>query len=149
KTDGTLDTSFGSSGLVQTAFGSEDSAAAVTVQTDGKIVSASNFVNQIGRTTVGLARWNADGTADASFGIDGQAIYPNPYNNTDFTVRAVAEQPDGKLLTAGATIISLTTYEISVIRFNADGSVDGSFGSGGRVDYFFNGNTTGANAMAL
>ena len=149
KTDGTVDSSFGSGGLAQTAFGSDDSAAAVTTQTDGKVVEAGNFVNQGGRTTIALARFNPDGTPDTSFGSGGQAIYNNPYSNVDYIATSVAEQQDGKLLVAGDTLISGTQNEVTVVRFNANGSLDTTFGSGGTAQYFFGGLTTGAKAMAL
>lgn len=130
---GVLDGSFGVAGKVTTVgFGGNDSAMAL--QPDGKIVMA-------GGTQAGfvLARYDATGSLDADFGNGGLittgiglALGP------DLTVaRGVAIQPDGKIVVVGYTqYFSFRSEErtyFALVRYNVDGSLDPSFGSGGIV----------------
>jgi uncharacterized delta-60 repeat protein len=124
--DGSLDTSFGAKGLVQTDIGTNtDSAAAVTVQPDGKIVAVGRTDLHIGDFAV--VRYNADGSLDDKFGTGGKAT-------TDFmgpasaTAAASALQKDGKIVVVGTV-----SSEFSLVRYNADGSVDTKFGVQGQV----------------
>jgi uncharacterized delta-60 repeat protein len=89
--DGTLDTSFGTGGMVTTGL---ELAFALVVQADGKLVAAG-----VAGQDFGLARYNPNGTLDASFGTGGTVT-------TDFAgdsdaAHALAVQPDGKLVAAG------------------------------------------------
>ena len=93
---------------------------ALAAQPDGKILVGGQF-NEIGGVPRnGLARLNADGTLDASF-------VPPPFLQSDLvTPRGFALQPDGKIVVVGSAFaIGSTRY--SVIRLNADGSLDPSF----------------------
>jgi uncharacterized delta-60 repeat protein len=131
--EGTLDTSFGTGGVVTTDFGSPwERATSVAIQSDGKIVVAGGsvvgFFNDFA-----LARYNTDGTLDAGFGTGGTVL-------TDFGVSAqayaMAVQPDGKIVVAGeANIDGGDNFE--VVRYNSDGSLDESFGTGGKVSTDF------------
>lgn len=127
--DGTRDTSFGTGGRVTTDFGSPwEFATSVAVQPDGKIVAA-------GGSLVGwfndfaLARYNTDGTLDASFGTGGKVL-------TDFGVTAqaysMAVQPDGQIVVAGEANID-GGYNFELVRYNSDGTLDAGFGTGGKV----------------
>src|SRR5262245_5989332 len=70
QTAGALDPTFGTGGKVTTDFGGNSAARTVTVQADGHILTAGvAFVNGI--TDFALARYNSDGTLDASFGTNG------------------------------------------------------------------------------
>ena len=114
--DGQLDTRFGDDGVLSLnaamGFG-EDSV--VTVQADGKIIVMGHGE---GEALVTLARLNADGSFDASFGSMGRVTF-----EADTPV-ALTVQDDGKILAAGTS-----NGDFSVIRLNADGSVDTGFGS--------------------
>lgn len=114
--DGQLDTRFGDDGVLSLnaamGFG-EDSV--VTVQADGKIIVMGHGE---GDTLATLARLNADGSFDASFGSKGRVTF-----EADTPV-ALTVQDDGKILAAGTS-----NGDFSVIRLNADGSVDTGFGS--------------------
>jgi uncharacterized delta-60 repeat protein len=136
--NGTLDKTFNGSGIVTTGFGksSSDEAGAVLVQpADGKIVIAGRA-----GTDLGLARYNTNGSLDASFGSGGLArfhmngVIAEP--DSGFLIRMVL-QPDGRL-DVSATISVLTapnTYDNFALlaRVNSNGTLDGSFGSGGVV----------------
>ena len=114
--DGQLDTRFGDDGVLSLnaamGFG-EDSV--VTVQADGKIIVMGHGE---GEALATLARLNADGSFDASFGSMGRVTF-----EADTPV-ALTVQDDGKILAAGTS-----NGDFSVIRLNADGSVDTGFGS--------------------
>src|SRR5215471_6412623 len=73
QSNGTLDPSFGTGGIVTTDFaGAGDGAFAIAVQPDGKLVAAGPaFVN--GASNFALARYNSNGTLDAGFGAGGRA----------------------------------------------------------------------------
>ena len=88
-TDGTLDPSFGSGGLVVVdVTTTNDRAEAVVLQPDGKIVLAGSANSSTSSPTgadFGLARLNADGTVDTSFGSGGVVITSiSPTNGGDF-----------------------------------------------------------------
>ena len=94
--DGSVDSTFGSGGTVNTVFGtSQDSAQSVTLQADGKILVSG----QADGFRFGLARYNTDGTLDASFFAGGTLEVES------FGLEASAEnvlvQPDGKILLGG------------------------------------------------
>jgi uncharacterized delta-60 repeat protein len=148
--DGALDSSFGSGGKVLIDFGgTSDIASAVALQPDGKIVVAG--VTSDGTPNLALARLNPDGALDGAFGSGGKLktllapsffAWPN----------AVLVQPDNRIVAAGAVRPSLhpdsTASDFFAARFNADGSTDPTFGSGGRTSLDV-GNFDGAFGAAL
>jgi uncharacterized delta-60 repeat protein len=141
--DGSLDPSFGASGLVKTDFGdtTEESAHAVALQPDGKIVVAGYAVN--GRTAnnqfnydFAVVRYRTDGSLDPSFGSGGK-VTTDFAQNTD-RAAGVAIQSDGRIIVVGDTSFvsasGLTaSLDFGVVRYMPDGSVDSSFGSGGKL----------------
>lgn len=112
--NGTLDETFAPFALY-----SQNTAYAFTlVLPDGKIIATGNF-NWYGDTpVVNLIRLNADGTLDTTF-IAGTGIQGS--------VRALAVQPDGKIILAGSIASINNTPRNLIARLNADGSVDQSF----------------------
>src|SRR5262245_24776778 len=128
-TDGTLDTSFGVRGIVTTDFGGNfEGAWSVALQTDGKIVAAGLTVNGI--NSFALARYHSDGTPDASFGTGRRVTTGVP--NVSATAFSVALQPDEKIVVAGWASID-GGADFALARFNSTGTLDTSFGTGGRV----------------
>ena len=133
---GDLDTTFDADGKQTTNFyGRLDKAYAVAVQTDGKIVVAGDLLNTAtGAGDFALARYNADGSLDATFGGDGRV-------STDFGGGAggddhaygVVVQADGKIVAAGAAFNGTTNYDFALARYNTDGSLDTSFSGDGKV----------------
>jgi uncharacterized delta-60 repeat protein len=122
--DGSLDTTFGG-GEQRLDFGSEyDAAFDVAIQRDGKIVAAGN-----GGRDFGVARYNADGSLDASFSGDGKqttSFHPDWDNSAYDSVSGVAVQADGRIVAAGTAGL-----EFGVARYNTDGSLDPSFAGDG------------------
>jgi uncharacterized delta-60 repeat protein len=127
--DGSLDPTFDGDGRVTTDFiGTEDRAFAVAIQADGKIVAAGFALTQ-DNEDFALARYNPDGSLDPTFDADGKVI-------TDFALardeaRALAIQPDGKVVAAGFAFIR--SFDFALARYNPDGSLDPSFAFGGGI----------------
>ncbi|WP_216320738.1 Calx-beta domain-containing protein [Deinococcus aestuarii] len=125
---GNLDPSFGTGGTVTTDLipGGivQEVANGLALQPDGKIVV-------VGYTRVGLpfsfalARYNADGSPDPSFGAGGKVT-----TGVSGRAFAVALQPDGKIVVAGDDTVG---EDFRLARYNPDGSLDASFGSAGVV----------------
>lgn len=152
--NGSLDNTFGSSGKVTTNFSgtggqataSYDVAHAVFLQPDGKIVLAGITSTAVpAGNNIALARYNANGTLDTTFGsggkvttshttIPGSLVDPiTGYGDTE--VKDAALQADGKILVAGYTQVAglNPSNEAFVARYNANGELDKTFGSGGVV----------------
>jgi len=131
--NGELDGAFGAGGKLTTDFGvAFASAGAVTAwQADGKLVVAGTEGGEIA-----LARYNADGSLDASFGVGGRAraLVPDLRDTTgsgssDDAVVAVGIQPNGKIVVAGRTSYG-EDYHMMVARFTAEGSLDDDAANG-------------------
>jgi uncharacterized delta-60 repeat protein len=123
--NGSLDTSFGTRGQVVTSFGSRsDEAFAIVVQPDGRIVAAGHTADPVSGVNFALARYNADGSPDASFGNGGQVVTASRAGNGRDSIYALALQPRG-----GETCIVAVGGEgdFVVRRYHADGSDDGAF----------------------
>lgn len=119
---GRLDPSFGRGGKVLTRLGSQgDTAAAVAIQRDGKIVAAGRSEDYFA-----LVRYTVSGKLDPSFGRGGRVRtgFGSPRGAS-----GVAIQEDGKLIAAG----SAGFYDFALARYTAEGRLDAAFGSGGKV----------------
>ncbi|HJQ67743.1 MAG TPA: delta-60 repeat domain-containing protein [Blastocatellia bacterium] len=124
--NGSLDPTFGSSGMVRTDFNdSGDQAFAMALQPDGKIILAGYTKRADTNYRFALARYEASGALDSSFGSGGKAVN-EIFGSFEESARAVAVQPDGKIVVAGGGQAGFL-----VVRYNADGTLDGSFGDGG------------------
>lgn len=134
-TNGVLDTSLGGTGMVSTSIGSGgDAAQAVRIQSDGKIVVAG--YSAIGTTLdISLVRYNTNGSLDFSFGTFGRVT--TDFGNGNAGVGyGLAIQPDGRIIVAGAAIIPDViggSQYFALARYNTNGVLDASFGSGGKV----------------
>jgi uncharacterized delta-60 repeat protein len=126
-TDGSLDGSFGLGGVVTTSIGTEDVINSVSLQADGKIVVAG-YAYIGGSSDFAIARYNTNGSLDTSFDSDGKATkHEGPISSAAFvTLR------EEKIVIAGYTQ-SGGGYVSSMLRFNANGSLDNTFGTSGIV----------------
>ncbi|HXJ83042.1 MAG TPA: FG-GAP-like repeat-containing protein [Candidatus Methylomirabilis sp.] len=150
--DGTLDSSFGSGGKATTDFNGHtlDEVSALVLQPDGKIVAAgdcapqavagvTHFCGDMGtpfpETTFALARYNTDGSLDSSFGTGGKATVA--FRPADAAqAHALALQSNGKIVVAGQSIFSFSgsiPTMFALARYNTDGTLDGTFGTSGRI----------------
>jgi uncharacterized delta-60 repeat protein len=126
-TDGSLDTTFGTGGTVTTDFfGFQDQALAVALQPDGMIVAAG-FATMQGNTVAAAVRYSTDGGLDTTFGSGGK-VTTTFFGNGD-VANAVAIQTDGEIVIAGST----ADEDFALARYKADGSLDSTFGGGGKV----------------
>lgn len=128
-TEGTPDATFGTNGIVTTDFGGNDYASGLGLQSDGKIV----ITGKGGAGSGGLlvARYDADGTLDPTFGIGGKSIGAAEMSY----VRKLALQSDGKIVIVGTACC----YDFALVRYNTDGTLDMTFGTDGMVTTDFNG----------
>ena len=130
--DGSLDSSFGTGGIVVTPVNGSDLANKLLIQPDGKVVvvgyssSSSNYRQFV-------TRYLPNGTPDNSFGAGGVATFSFQGNLTSGL--SVALQPDGKILTGGSTTNSISdpnpTPTFLITRLNSNGSLDASFDGDG------------------
>ncbi len=132
-TNGSLDTAFGSGGKVVTPIGSGDeSAGDLAIQSDGKIIVAGYSYNANSLIDFALVRYNTDGSLDNSFGIGGKVVTSFGSVGSDLVIaHAIAIQSDGKIVAAGRSFGDFNKFAIA--RYNTDGSLDTSFGSGGKL----------------
>jgi uncharacterized delta-60 repeat protein len=150
---GTLDTSFGDGGISVT-HSQCYALNAITVQPDGKFVVAgfSNEPTKPG-ADFAVARFNADGTLDATFGDGGVVLTDVTGSDSRDVASAVAVLSDGRILVAGMS--NPREYpdgydnDFALVCYLPDGSIDTSFGVGGRVLTDFGGESDGVRGLVL
>ncbi len=125
--DGTTDNSFVS--VVTSPI------RAILPESDGKIVIGGDFSQVNGAARNGLARVNANGSTDASFGL---------LLNFSAPATKVAVQPDGKILIVGGFQFVNGTPKSGFVRLRPDGAIDESFATDG----FSNNGFSGISALA-
>jgi uncharacterized delta-60 repeat protein len=169
---GSLDTTFGTGGEVISALNPTLSTMrAVALQTDGKIVacgyvgSTGGIVTTLGRAQIvrdpdleaprqgvgdfAVARYLSDGTLDPSFGTSGVGFTVTELGGADHA-RGCSIQPDGKVVLGGNSSDPTGVNDtFAVVRYNTDGSLDTSFGSGGIVTTDIGGNDDGARDVKI
>ncbi len=124
--DGSLDTTFHGDGRLTTDFGAtEASGCSVILQSDGKILVAGSSTNADGKSDFALARYNTDGTLDASFSGDGR--FTMDFGGSSDTCYSISVQSDGKILVAGTSDID-GNGDFALAQINTDGTLDTSFG---------------------
>lgn len=129
--NGSIDSTFGTAGVVVFGLGTEEEGNAIGVQPDGKIVIS-------GRTTSGsdrnilLMRLNPNGSMDNSFGINGITVTALSTGNDGGY--SLTFQKDGKILLGGFTYPG-SSFDAAIVRYTADGKLDPEFGTSGRVVY--------------
>jgi uncharacterized delta-60 repeat protein len=134
-TDGSLDATFGTGGIVTTAVSAGaivDRALGVALQADGRIVISAAVVTADGGGDIGVLRYNADGTLDATFGSDGiVTLAIGPGMNPD-AANGIAIQADGRIVVGATPFFGLlgasSGNDFAAVRLNADGSLDTTFG---------------------
>lgn len=155
--DGSLDVTFGAGGVVATDISPNqgDAFAAVATQPDGKIVVAGSAFAPSGTLPVlnfVIARYNSDGSLDTTFGTggaDGDGIVTTSFFDFESAARDVILQADGKIIAVGYTRSSDGGQDFAVARYNSDGTLDSTFGTGGKATTGFFGRPDAANAVVL
>jgi uncharacterized delta-60 repeat protein/uncharacterized repeat protein (TIGR01451 family) len=161
--NGTPDTAFGPdhNGIVKTNLGSSpsrDTVHAMVLQPDGKIVVAGTYADGVTpKEDFAVVQYHPDGTLDGSFGGDGIVTtdFGSSFNEEAW---AVAVQPDGKIVAAGCLSddpAGVSCYsggvnvKFALVRYNASGEPDPSFGTGGKVVTSFGGGDSIAQGVAV
>jgi uncharacterized delta-60 repeat protein len=125
--NGSLDETFGIGGKVFTDFGSyEDFANNVTIDALGRILVAGH-----GGSGFALARYNADGSLDATF--DGDGRVSTSFGSSYDTVSSIAIDSSGRIVAAGFTAAGGGDWNFALARYNSDGSLDTTFDADGKV----------------
>jgi uncharacterized delta-60 repeat protein len=123
--NGTLDTTFGHSGMVTAILGGSDGECQVTglaIQSDGKIIVGISNLEQGFNPMFIVARLNVNGSLDATFGSGG--IVETQIGQFGTADSVLTLQPDGKIVLAGTGAMA---------RYNSNGQFDSTFGGGGIV----------------
>jgi uncharacterized delta-60 repeat protein len=133
-----LDATFGSGGYVSVPllYTSSANFPDVKIQSDGKIVAVA--ASQVSGATWAVSRSNANGTLDTSFGTNGTVVTTFA-GSTGGEANGLAIQPDGKIVVVGI-VNGTSAYDAwGIARYNTDGTLDTTFGSGGLVLMKFSG----------
>jgi uncharacterized delta-60 repeat protein len=152
--DGSLDTTFDGDGRVTTNFDLPESEAfAVAIQTDGRIIAAG-YANGPSGQDFALVRYNANGSLDPTFDGDGKVTAD--FAGGDDRALAVAVQTDGRIVAAGVAFSSAClpcdgppTENFGLARYNTVGSLDLTFGFGGRQVTDFAGSSDEARGVTV
>lgn len=136
--DGVVDPTFGQKGdgKVTTDFaGGADTAYAVAVQADGKIVVAGTAAVTGTGQDFAVARYLDSGALDPTFGPAGTGKVTTSFGADSDTAYALLLQPDGKIVLGGDSNqgSSATGVDFALARYGADGNLDATFGTGGKV----------------
>jgi uncharacterized delta-60 repeat protein len=145
--NGTLDTSFGTDGFVTTDVGGVGIGGLMAFQTDGKIVVVGNITDNNYHNNLALMRFNTNGSLDTNFGTGGTTItlasdIPGTQVQGSTNPTALKLQADGKI------VVTATSKDFAVLRYDTTGHLDNSFGSGGIVTTDFNGPEEGDSGRA-
>jgi len=116
----------------------------MALQKDGKIIVGGSFTNVSGVTTTNLVRLNTDGTPDTGFK---QVSFGS--GQLSSAIYAVAVDGQGRILAGGdfGTVNGLVRSNL--VRFNRDGTVDGSFNSAAGTDAAINSIVTQTDGKVL
>ncbi len=156
-TDGSRDSTFGSNGIVSTSISqSDDEIHSLTIQGDGKIVAAGSSFEVISNQAVyafALVRYNPNGSIDSTFGTKGiitNALILSGKIEYFNIANSVLIQNDGKIVIGGYTgNITDGKYYFAVLRFDANGNADNTFGSSGISLAFVGDTNEEINSIAL
>lgn len=146
--DGTLDSTFGYRGISLIDIdGAYDEGLSVALQPDGKLVIAGRGDHPNGNTDFAIARVLPNGQRDTTFGWNG--VVMTDFQGLDDNALAVRLQPDGKIVAAGFATSPKTGSDFAVTRYLPNGSLDPTFGWGGRVMTDFAGKTDAISKMFI
>jgi len=148
--NGTLDATFGMAGKVHTDFGDQnfDRARSAALQPDGRIVAAGFAISQNGGVqNFAVAQYTSNGVLDTSFSTDG--ITQIDFGSCCQSANKVILQPNDKIITIGYANTESSDSDFLLARLTSDGSLDPTFGAGGKVRTSFGDLNGGANGAVL
>lgn len=130
--DGSLDSGFGTGGIVLTQPGpSPDGATSILIQDDGKILVGGMVGTSTGAEMF-IYRYNPDGSLDNSFSDDGRlSVDFSGYISVCYDL---VQQPNGQIVAGGYTKDGPGSDEdLALVRINPDGSLDNNYGINGKI----------------
>jgi uncharacterized delta-60 repeat protein len=155
RTDGSLDPAFGMGGRILMDPSGPGTIipggqiSGIAVQSDGRIVAVgySGGPMPFPNTYITITRFNGDGTLDMHFGTGG--VIKEAFGSSFNMGQAVAIQRNGKIVVVGASssIDSFPVGAIAIARYQIDGTLDLSFGNGGKVFVGFGQNNVDETGM--
>lgn len=129
--DGSIDTSWGTGGMVTFQFGESTIPENMIVLEDGKILVSGTTYLTTPDGEFFVARFNQDGSADTTF--NGTGVWNSTYAADEEICKAMIVQSDGKIVLAGRTGTTVMNA-LLIVRLNSDGTVDTSFGTDGYTE---------------
>ncbi|HEY6975686.1 MAG TPA: T9SS type A sorting domain-containing protein [Chitinophagaceae bacterium] len=131
--NGTLDPAFGDNGKVTTVVNGNVGAFAISVAIlpDGKIIIADRITSNTGSYDFALVRYKPNGAVDKTFGTLGR-VFTDIADSDDFP-SSMAVQSDGKILVCGTIRPDETRFQIALVRYNKNGTLDKTFNGNGKV----------------
>ena len=120
--NGDLDTAF----VAAQGSGLDSEVNDIIVLPDGKILICGDFTSDNGTNVVGIARLNTDGSIDPTFPVGGVGVGGTPL----YYGYSMVRQPDGKIILGGGFSSYNGVPRNSIVRLNADGSLDTAFNPG-------------------
>ncbi len=128
-----LDTTFGTNGITLNPVSqTNESILGLEFQSDGKIICITSFNNQ-NNSNISLTKYSSEGILDTSFGSNG---YVYTSLNSDFPINSFKVQNDDKIIVSGRN--TENGNQISIVRYNFDGTIDTTFGNNGFSQGFSN-----------
>jgi uncharacterized delta-60 repeat protein len=127
---GSLDNTFGSGGQITTdCGGDDDEGKSITIDSSGRIIVAGTAVIN-GQRDFTVVRYTANGSLDTNFGTGGKVT--TDCGGGDDEGKNLKIDVSGNILVAGTAVIN-GQRDFTIVRYKADGSLDSSFGTGGKV----------------
>ncbi|MFS4460160.1 hypothetical protein [Bdellovibrio sp. HCB2-146] len=134
--DGSTDTTFNTTGysIFDFVAGQDSSVFQVSVSGTGLFVYGDTIDSGVGLTSTGLKKFTSTGAADTSFNTTGTRVINIGDQSTDI-MYSTKRLASGKLLAVGGSSSGGLPEAALIVRYNSDGSVDSTFGTGGAVEY--------------
>lgn len=124
--DGSFDDTFGTNGIFRLTTPETEASEAMALLDDGTILMVGYRDD-----TLAVAKITADGIMDTTFGVNGWVVLP--FDDSASYGDDLAIQDDGKIVISGFALNGENRFQVAAARLNADGSVDNSFGTDGKV----------------
>ena len=141
---GALDASFDGDGIVTTDFvGGNDVATGIAVDAGGNYVVGGSAENGTNKDDFALARYDASGALDPTLDADGKVVTTGNDQARDLAIDAT-----GRIVLAGSAFTG-STLDFALLRFRANGSIDTTFGTHGRVTTAIGTGSDVAEAVAI
>jgi uncharacterized delta-60 repeat protein len=145
--DGSIDSSFGTNGLVTTRYGAITLVASIAIQKDKKIIVGANNPDQGVNNNIVLIRYSSAGEVDSSFGTNGN-VSADISNRAERLSKLVI-QGDDKIVVSATSFDYTYKDSIAVLRYLPGGTLDQSFNKNGKNVYGYNDLSVGAGSCII